>query len=109
MKKIKLAEATVDNNEMDALASWIKTYPKLTKGPLTVSFEEKWSSYIGVKHSTFVNSGSSANLIMLAALLEGGDLEVGDSVVVPSLSWATDLAPVMQLGLNPGIVTGKRR
>tara|TARA_R110002051_G_scaffold159152_2_gene230502 strand:- start:4318 stop:5472 length:1155 start_codon:yes stop_codon:yes gene_type:complete len=101
MSKIHLAEATIDEKDMDALADWIKTYPRLTKGPLTLDYEQKWGEYIGVKHSTFVNSGSSANLLMLAALLESGDLKVGDAVVVPALSWATDLSPVMQLGLTP--------
>tara|TARA_R110002110_G_scaffold295886_4_gene509945 strand:- start:2004 stop:3140 length:1137 start_codon:yes stop_codon:yes gene_type:complete len=98
---IKLAEATIDEQDMDALADWIKTYPKLTKGPLTLEFESKWSEYIGVTDSIFVNSGSSANLIMLATLIEAGDLQRGDSVLVPALSWATDLAPVIQLGLKP--------
>jgi CDP-6-deoxy-D-xylo-4-hexulose-3-dehydrase len=98
---IKLAEATIDNKDIDELRDWLSTYPRLTKGPLTQEFEEKWSKYIEVKHSTFVNSGSSANLLMLATLLEAGKLEPGDGVIVPALSWATDLAPVMQLGLRP--------
>jgi|10_taG_2_1085330.scaffolds.fasta_scaffold01078_5 CDP-6-deoxy-D-xylo-4-hexulose-3-dehydrase len=98
---IKLAEATIDNNDIDELVEWLKTYPRLTKGNLTPEFEAKWSSYLGVKHSTFVNSGSSANLLMLATLMEAGKLEPGDGVIVPALSWATDVAPIMQLGLRP--------
>tara|TARA_R110001583_G_scaffold39038_1_gene125508 strand:+ start:3619 stop:4803 length:1185 start_codon:yes stop_codon:yes gene_type:complete len=98
---IKLAEATIDNKDIDELVEWLKTYPRLTKGKLTLDFEDKWSKYLGVKHSTFVNSGSSANLLMLATLMEAGDLEPGDSVIVPALSWATDVAPIMQLGLRP--------
>ena len=98
---IRLAEATNDSEDMDALADWLKTYPHLTQGPLTKEYEAKWSSYLGVKESIFVNSGSSANLLMLYTLMESGDLAPGDSVVVPSLSWATDLAPVIQLGLTP--------
>lgn len=98
---IYLAEATIDEQDMDALADWIRGYPRLTKGNLTLEYENKWSEWLGTKHSTFVNSGSSANLLMLATLLEAGDLEPGDAVVVPALSWATDLAPVMQLGLEP--------
>lgn len=100
-KMIKLAEATIDEKDMDALASWISTYPQLTKGPLTLEYESLWSRWLGVAHSTFVNSGSSANLLMLATLMEAGDLEPGDKVIVPALSWATDLSPVMQLGLTP--------
>jgi len=98
---IKLAEATINNTDIDELRDWLGTYPRLTKGPLTKEFEEKWSNYLGVEHSTFVNSGSSANLLMLATLVEAGKLERGDSVIVPALSWATDLAPIMQLGLHP--------
>jgi CDP-6-deoxy-D-xylo-4-hexulose-3-dehydrase len=98
---IKLAEDTIDNVDMDNLANWIKTYPRLTKGELTIQFEKKWSSYINSKYSTFVNSGSSANLLMLYALIESKKIKVGDKVIVPAVSWATDLAPVIQLGLIP--------
>ena len=98
---IRLAEATIDDKDIDELIEWLKTYPRLTKGKLTLDFEAKWSNYLGVEHSTFVNSGSSANLLMLATLMEAGDLETGDSVIVPALSWATDVAPIMQLGLRP--------
>ena len=98
---IKLAEATIDNQDIDQLVGWLQTYPRLTKGPLTKEYEDKWSTYLNIKYSTFVNSGSSANLLMLATLLESGDLAVGASVVVPAVSWATDVAPIMQLGLKP--------
>ena len=97
---ITLVKDTIDNNDIDLLISWLKTYPRLTKGPLTLELEKKWSDWLGVKYSIFCNSGSSANLLMLSALKEGGYLN-NNSVVVPSSSWATDLAPVMQLGLNP--------
>lgn len=98
---IKLAEATIDEQDMDALAEWLKTYPRLTKGPLTLEYEQEFSNWLGVSYTTFVNSGSSANLLMLATLIEDGLLEPGDAVIVPALSWATDLAPVIQLGLQP--------
>ena len=98
---IKLASETIDSQDIDRLADWLKTYPRLTKGKVTLEYESKWSDWLGVKYSTFVNSGSSANLLMLTALIEAGDLNPGDSVIVPAVSWATDLAPVMQLGLKP--------
>lgn len=97
---IRLVEDTIDNNDIDNLVSWLQTYPRLTKGQLTIEFEEKWSNWIGCKHSLFVNSGSSANLIILAALKFGNYL-ANNKVLVPGLAWATDLAPVMQLGLEP--------
>ncbi len=98
---IKLVEDTIDNKDIDRLVQWLQTYPRLTKGPVTEQLESKWAKESGTKYSVFCNSGSSANLLMLQALLESGRLSQGDSVVIPGLAWATDLAPVIQLGLNP--------
>jgi len=92
---------TIRNDDIDALSEWLKTYPRLSKGELTPQFEEMWASWLGTKHAVYVNSGSSANLIILSALIENGTLALGDEVVVPAVSWATDLAPVIQLGLKP--------
>ena len=63
--KIDLVEDTIDNNDIDKLIEWLSTYPRLTKGPKTIEFEKKWSEWLGVKYSVFVNSGSSANLLIL--------------------------------------------
>lgn len=98
---IPLVKNTISNEEVDRLADWLRGHPRLTKGDLTLEFEDKWSELIGCKHSVFVNSGSSANLLMLYSLVESGKLKIGDRVVVPAVSWATDLAPVCQLGLTP--------
>ncbi len=102
-QKIALVKDTIDNHDIDNLIEWLKTYPRLTKGEKTIEFEEKWSNWIGCKYSVFVNSGSSANLLMLYALLELYKLR-NKKVVVPALCWATDLAPVMQLGFEPLLV-----
>mgnify|MGYP003663326040 FL=1 len=98
---IPLVKNTIDNEDIDKLISWLKTYPRLTKGDLTLEFERLWSEFMGVKHSIFVNSGSSANLLMVYALIESGILKIGDSIIIPSLSWSTSLAPAMQFGLEP--------
>lgn len=98
---IPLVKNTISDREIDLLADWLRGYPRLTKGELTIQFEDKWSELIGCKHSVFVNSGSSANLLMLYSLIESGKISIGDKVVVPAVSWATDLAPVCQLGLEP--------
>jgi len=98
---IPLIKNTISNDEVDKLIDWLKTYPRLTKGDLTIDFEKKWSEYIGVEHSIFVNSGSSANLLMIYYLLESGELKRGDKVIVPALSWSTTLSPVIQFGLEP--------
>ena len=98
---IPLVKNTIDKKDIDQLVEWLKTYPRLTKGELTPVFEQDWAQFIGTKHSVFVNSGSSANLLMLYGLMEKKSLKKGDVVVVPAVSWATDLAPVVQLGLEP--------
>jgi len=96
---ITLVKDTIDNKDIDQLVDWLKTYPRLTKGPLTLELEKKWSKWLGKKYSVFCNSGSSANLLMLSALKERW--LKNDKVVVPSVAWATDLAPVIQLGMKP--------
>lgn len=98
--KTPLVKDTISQEDMDALADWIKTYPRLTKGPETIEFEKEWSEWLGTKYSVFCNSGSSANLLMLYALIVAKRLN-NKKIVVPSLAWATDLAPVIQLGLEP--------
>jgi CDP-6-deoxy-D-xylo-4-hexulose-3-dehydrase len=100
---IKLVQDTIDNKDINLLIKWLKTYPRLTKGPLTLQFEDKFAKWIGSKYSVFVNSGSSANLLMIYALMASNKLK-NNKVVVPSLSWATDLSPVIQLGLEPILV-----
>ena len=98
--RYRLAEATIDQKDMDELADWIKTYPWLTQGPLVQEFEEQWASWLGLRHAVFVNSGSSANLIMYYAALLSGRLK-NHKVIVPALSWATTVAPAFQLGFEP--------
>ena len=98
---ITLVKDTISNNDIDKLIEWLGTYPRLTKGPLTLELEKKWSDWLGVKYSVFCNSGSSANLLMLSAFKENHHIKNNVQVVVPSVAWATDLAPVMQLGMTP--------
>jgi CDP-6-deoxy-D-xylo-4-hexulose-3-dehydrase len=108
MDKITLVKDTIDNKDIDRLVDWLKTYPRLTKGPVTLELEEKYSDWLGRKYSVFCNSGSSANLLMLSTLQQGKYLK-NNKVVVPSVAWATDLAPVMQLGLEPILCDSNKR
>jgi len=103
MKKIDLIKNTIDNGDIDKLIDWLKTYPRLTKGPLTKEFESKWSSWLGCKYSVFVNSGSSANLLMLYVLQLSNKLK-NKKICVTGLCWATDLSPVIQLNMEPILV-----
>ena len=58
---IKLVNDTISRGDIRNLIYWLKSYPRLTKGELTPVFEKKWSEWLGVDHSIFCNSGSSAN------------------------------------------------
>jgi len=98
---IKLVNDTIDNKDIDNLIDWLGKYPRLTKGPITLELEKKWSKWLGTKNTVFCNSGSSANLLMLWALVEAGRIGRDSKIVVPSVAWATDLAPVIQLGMTP--------
>jgi len=99
---IKLVSDTIDKQDINSLIEWLSQdkIPKLTKGELTVELEKKWANKIGTKYSVFINSGSSSILLTLAALKHTNRLK-NNKVVVPSLSWATDLSSPILLGLEP--------
>ena len=98
----KLVSDTVDRHDINSLIEWLSQdeIPRLTKGDLTIELEKKWTKKIGTKYSVFVNSGSSSILLTLAALKHTNRLK-NNKVVVPSLSWATDLSSPILLGLEP--------
>ena len=98
-----LAKETINTEDIDALCIWLKSYPRLTKGGLTVEVEKKWAEYIGTKHAVFNNSGSSANLLMIYTALMTGRIK-NKKIVVPSVGWVTTIAPAIQFGLEPIMV-----
>ena len=95
-----LADQTIDANDINTLIDWLKTDPWLTQGPLVQEFEQRWARWLGVNHAVFVNSGSSANLLMYYAYLMSGRLR-NKKVIAPAVSWATTVAPAIQLGFEP--------
>ena len=99
-EKISLVKNTINKDDISNLISWLETTPRLTKGNVTKEFEEKWSKWQGRKYSVYVNSGSSANLAMVWSLIQSKRLK-NNNIIVPVVSWATTVAPVIQLGLNP--------
>lgn len=80
--------------------------PVLTQSNQVQEFEREWSGWLGVKHSVFVNSGSSANLLTIAALREHYGL---GEIIVPTLTWISDIASVIQCGFKPVFVDIDRR
>jgi len=99
MSGIHLVEDTISKEEIEELSKWLLTNPRLTKGAKTLEFESEWSNWNNCKNSLFVNSGSSANLIMAAALKYTKNLK-NNKVIAPAVSWGTTVAPFMQLGFN---------
>jgi CDP-6-deoxy-D-xylo-4-hexulose-3-dehydrase len=99
---IKLVKDTIDKNDINRLIEWLgqDEIPRLTKGDLTWELESKWAKKIGTRYSVYVNSGSSAILLALAALKHTDKLR-NDKIVVPGLSWATDVSSPMLLGMEP--------
>ena len=95
-----LAYDTIDRHDVDRLIEWLRTYPRLTKGPITLDFESRWSTWLARSHSIYCNSGSSANLLMYYALLASGRLR-NKKVIVPSVGWVTSIAPAIQFGFEP--------
>jgi CDP-6-deoxy-D-xylo-4-hexulose-3-dehydrase len=96
---IKLVSDTIDKSDINALIEWLSQdeIPRLTKGELTWELEKKWAEKIGTKYSVFVNSGSSSILLTLATLKETNRLK-NLKIIVPALSWSTDVSSPMLLG-----------
>ena len=101
--KYPLATATWDQKEIDAMHDVIAS-GNFTIGKRVGLFEKSFSKYIGSHHAVMVNSGSSANLLMIAALFYTKNpilkLKRGDEVIVPAVSWSTTYYPLYQYGLK---------
>ena len=99
---LPLMHNNITREDLDALIGYLQQdAPMLTQSQQVRRFEEEWSAWLGVKHSVFVNSGSSANLLTMAALREAfGPGEV----IVPTLTWVSDIASVLQCGFKPVFV-----
>ena len=96
-----LMEETITLKDRLKMASFVLTSSRLTNGPKVREFEEKWSQWLGVKHSLYVSSGSTANTLLVASMKEHFGLKDGDKVLVPACTWVTNIAPVIQAGLEP--------
>lgn len=96
-----LMEDTITLSDRMKMATFLLTSSRLTNGPKVREFESAWSNWLGVKHSLYVSSGSTANSLLIAAVKEKYDLKDGDKVLVPATTWMTNVAPVFQAGLQP--------
>jgi CDP-6-deoxy-D-xylo-4-hexulose-3-dehydrase len=97
-----LMHNNITREDLDALIEYLQgDDPILTQSAQVRAFEREWSEWLGVKYSVFVNSGSSANLVTMAALRESRGL---GEVIVPTLTWVSDIASVLHCGFKPVFV-----
>ena len=100
---LPLMDDNINREDVNSVIDFLNQdpIPKLTNGPKVVEFEKQWSEWVGVKHSLFINSGASANeLTMLALKYMYGDGEV----IVPPLTWISDISSVLFAGFRPVFV-----
>tara|TARA_Y100001935_G_scaffold254692_1_gene264606 strand:- start:384 stop:1565 length:1182 start_codon:yes stop_codon:yes gene_type:complete len=109
MKKFhwQLMTNNILQEDKKALLNFIKSTNKFTNGIKVKEFEKKWSKWLGVKHSTFVNSGASANLISLHILKELKKNKT--EVILPAFTWNSDVVSVINAGFKPIFVDIKLR
>src|ERR1017187_10521271 len=100
-----LSASTWGPEEIEAIRRTVER-GRFTMGEEVAAFEHEFAAYFGMKHGVMVNSGSSANLVAVAALFYKKDrpLQRGDEVIVPAISWATTYHPLQQYGLKLKIV-----
>lgn len=101
--RFPLASSSWDSEEIDAIQNVVAS-GVFTMGPKVQAFETAFAEYVGSKYCVMVNSGSSANLLMVAALFYTQNsklkLQRGDEVIVPAVSWSTTYYPLYQYGLK---------
>lgn len=95
----RLSDDTWNEAEYNAIDRVIKS-GFFTMGKEVAEYEEEFAKKMGSKYAIMSNSGSSANLLMIAALCYSGKLNRGDEVIVPAVSWSTTYFPLAQYGLK---------
>lgn len=97
-----LMKNNILREDLDVVIDYLRQDdPILTHGPQVREFEAEWSTWLGVRHSVMVNSGASANLLTMTALRE---IYGPGEVIVPTLTWVSDIASVLQCGHKPVFV-----
>lgn len=96
-----LMENNIGRRDLNSVISFLRGNPVLTQSANVRAFEREWSEWLGVRHSVFVNSGSSANFITMAVIRH---MFGPGEVVVPTLTWVSDISSVLYNGLTPVFV-----
>lgn len=96
-----LMEETITLSDRIKMAAFILSGSRLTNGSKVRELEKRWSEWLGVEHSLYVSSGSTANTLLISSIKEHYKLRDGDKVLVPATTWMTNIAPVIQANLQP--------
>ncbi len=99
--ELPLMHNNISREDLDCVIEFLKGEPILTQSKNVRAFEEEWSQWLGTKYSVFVNSGSSANILTMAALRY---LRGDGEVIVPTLTWVSDITSVLYAGFKPVFV-----
>jgi len=97
--KWQLMTNNIMPKDKECLVKFIKSSNRFTNGIKVREFEKNWSNWLGVKYSTFVNSGASANLISLHILRELEPKK--NEVILPPFTWSSDVISVLNAGFKP--------
>ena len=96
-----LMQNAITESDKKSLINFINSTDRYTCGKKVKEFEDAWSKWLGCKYSLYVTSGSTANLLLMAAVKELYEIPNGSKVLVPACTWVTNVSPVFQLGLEP--------
>ena len=96
-----LMQTAITSVDKTSLINFIQSSDRYTCGPKVKEFEDAWSEWLGCKHSLYVTSGSTANLLLMASVKELYGIPNGSKVLVPACTWVTNVSPVFQVGLEP--------
>jgi len=91
----------IPREDLDCVIDFLKTDPILTQSKNVREFEKEWSDWLGVKYSVFLNSGSSANVLTMAAMKH---LYGTGEIILPPLTWVSDISSVLFAGFKPVFV-----
>ena len=96
-----LMKNNITEGDNKAVINFLKSNPILTNNKKVLEFEKKWSKWLGVKYSVFVNSGSSANLLSISYLKT---IHNKGEIIVPALTWVSDVTSILYNGFTPVFV-----
>jgi len=94
----------MSDNDVDTLVKFIRRTKRFTQFEMVKQFETEFAKWQGCKYCVFVNSGSSANFLLINALKELRKWNIGDEIIVPAVTWPTTITPIIQMGLKPVFV-----